>query len=158
MSHLQVLLEPVAGELLPRRRLTREQCREFCTQNRDPRIERNSDVKISVMAPVHARLGGQNSRLTAYLTIWADQKMTGIAFDSSTGSNRAPDASWALKSRIAALTPEQRDDFLPLCPDFVAGIRSKSNLLVELHANSIFGDSVLPGFMLDLSGIWNREI
>jgi Uma2 family endonuclease len=39
-----------------------------------------------------------------------------------------------LKSRIEALSPEDRQGFLPLCPDFVAELRSSSDQLPILQA------------------------
>jgi Uma2 family endonuclease len=56
-------------------------------------------------------------------------------FDSSTGftlpnkADRSPDASWVEKSRWSALTPEQREKFIPLCPDFVIELVSPSDSL-----------------------------
>jgi Uma2 family endonuclease len=53
----------------------------------------------------------------------------GIAFDSSTGfklpdgSDISPDASWVRRDRWDALTPEQKEKFAPICPDFVVELR-----------------------------------
>lgn len=43
-----------------------------------------------------------------------------------------PDASWVERSRLEALTAEQRRRFLPLCPDFVVELRSPSDNLEVL--------------------------
>ena len=65
---------------------------------------------------------------------------TGHAFDSSAGfdlpdgSNRSPDAAWISKARLDQLTPEQKDEYFEICPDFVAEIRSKSDRLPQLQA------------------------
>lgn len=48
----------------------------------------------------------------------------GVAFDSSTGfclpngATRSPDVAWIPSEKWDALTPQQRQKFLPLCPDF----------------------------------------
>ncbi len=47
------------------------------------------------------------------------------------GAIRAPDASWLLRTRWAALTPEQRRKFLPLCPDFLVEVLSPTDSLSE---------------------------
>jgi Uma2 family endonuclease len=47
---------------------------------------------------------------------------------------RAPDAAWVQRSRLAELSAEQREGFLPLCPDFVAELRSPSDVLRDLQA------------------------
>jgi Uma2 family endonuclease len=73
------------------------------------------------------------------LTQWALQDGTGVSFDSSTGFNlpngvtRSPDAAWVKRFRLAGLTPEQREKFLPLCPDFVVDLGSPSNRLSSLQ-------------------------
>jgi Uma2 family endonuclease len=71
------------------------------------------------------KLGKRNLTAGAQLWTWNEQTELGEAFDSSTGftlpnkADRSPDVSWVEKSRWSALTPEQREKFIPLCPDFV---------------------------------------
>jgi Uma2 family endonuclease len=74
------------------------------------------------------------------LTQWAWQDGTGVTFGSSggfilpNGAMRAPDAAWVLRSRLAPLSAEQKQKFLPLCPDFVVEIRSPSGRLSTAQA------------------------
>ncbi|MEB3881829.1 Uma2 family endonuclease, partial [Lyngbya sp. CCY1209] len=49
------------------------------------------------------------------------------------GATRSPDASWVARSRWEALTPEQRQGFAPLCPDFVVELRSPTDSLSKLQ-------------------------
>ena len=73
------------------------------------------------------------------LANWAQQDGTGIAFDSSVGyilpngAMRSPDASWVCKDRWDALRADEREKFLPLCPDFVVELRSPSDRLASLQ-------------------------
>jgi Uma2 family endonuclease len=105
---------------------------------------------------------------------------------------RAPDAAWVLRPRLTGLAAEQKQKFLPLCPDFVVEIRSPSDRLSIVQAKmqeyldngarlgwlfdppsrtvdvyrpnqpvervenptTMSGESVLPGFVLDLQKIW----
>jgi Uma2 family endonuclease len=130
---------------------------------------------------------------------WAKRDGTGRIFDSSGGFRlpnqavRSPDVSWVLKERIRALGKEAWEGgFLPLCPDFVLELRSKTDSLPalkkkmaeyiangarlgwlidpvshqtfiyrpnaeaeELHdPASLSGETVLPGFVLKLSDLW----
>jgi Uma2 family endonuclease len=70
---------------------------------------------------------------------WARQDGRGVAFDSSTGfilpngAMRSPEVSWVLRSRLETLTAEQKQKFLPLCPDFVVELRSPSDRMADLH-------------------------
>nr|WP_317105962.1 Uma2 family endonuclease [Chroococcidiopsis sp. SAG 2025] len=67
--------------------------------------------------------------------IWNKQSNLGKGFDSSTGfklpngANRSPDAAWVKLERWEALTTEQREKFVPLCPDFVVELLSPSGTL-----------------------------
>ena len=47
---------------------------------------------------------------------------------------RSPDLSWIRRERWKALTPAQRKKFAPICPDFVAELRSESDRLADRHA------------------------
>ncbi|WP_339374180.1 Uma2 family endonuclease [Picosynechococcus sp. PCC 11901] len=57
----------------------------------------------------------------------------GEVFDASTGfilpngATRSPDVSWLEKSRWQALTTDQREKFVSLCPDFVTELVSPSD-------------------------------
>jgi hypothetical protein len=48
--------------------------------------------------------------LTSELYVWAKRNGTGMGFDLPDGSNRSPDASWKLKSRIESLRREQCEE------------------------------------------------
>lgn len=143
---MQLVLEPKTESqdwlihVTTRRPLTKAAYRAFCEANPDLRVERSAEGELIVMAPVHTRSGDQNAELACQVRVWARQDGTGIGFESSIGfdlpdgSNRGPDASWVLKSRIDALRPEQRTGYLELCPDFVAELRSSSDRLPMLQA------------------------
>lgn len=112
----------------------------FCQANRDVHIERTAKGEIVIMAPTGGESGGRSAALIAALWLWAQRDNRGIAFDSSTGfilpngAVRAPDASWVLRSRLAKLTAQQKQKFLPLCPDFVAELRSPTDRLSDVQA------------------------
>ena len=119
---MQVVFDPIDVSqdwlihVSTRRRVTRAEYTAFCAANRDLRIERSAEGELIVMPPAHSRSGNQNAGLTSQLYIWAIRNGAGVAFDSSAGfdlpdgSNRSPDASWILTSRIDSLRPEQRGE------------------------------------------------
>lgn len=113
---------------------------EFCRANRDLRIERTQAGDCEIMAPTGGETSWRNSRLITLLSIWAEQEGSGVVFDSSrgfilaNGAIRSPDVSWVRKSRLAALSKEQKQRFLPLCPDFVIELRSPTDNLPALQA------------------------
>jgi Uma2 family endonuclease len=144
---VQVVLDPFLAsaegwqiQVSARRRVTRPQYRAFCAANPELRAELTAEGELIVMAPAHTKTGSQSFELAGQLHQWAKRDGTGRGFDSSTGfnlpdgSNRSPDASWVRKSRLDALTPEQKKDYFDLCPDFVAELRSTSDRLPPLQA------------------------
>ena len=82
----------------------------------------------------------------------------GEVFDSSTafrlpnGSNRSPDVAWVSRKRWQSLTPEQQDGFLPLCPDFVVELRSKTDSLKSLQnkIQEYLKNGLLLGWLIDI--------
>ena len=120
--------------------LTDAQFFEFCRQNRDTRIEQTREGDWIIMAPTGFETGSRNNEVSRQLGNWARQDKTGVAVDSSTGfvlpngAKRSPDAAWVTRERLAGLTPEQKQRFLPLCPDFVVELRSPSDSLADTQA------------------------
>ena len=116
-------------------KLTSEQFYQLCEENPDLKLERNANGELIVMPPTGGETGKSNSTANAQIWTWNDQTELGEVFDSSTGftlpnkADRSPDVSWVEKSRWSALTPEQREKFIPLCPDFVIELVSVSDSL-----------------------------
>lgn len=120
-------------------KLTDEQFYQICQDNRNLRFERNVNGDMIIMPPTGGETGNRNGRITQKLGIWTDEDGTGIFFDSSTGfrlpngADRSPDASWISLDKWNSLTDEQRQTFIPLCPDFVIELRSASDNLKSLQ-------------------------
>lgn len=119
--------------------LTDEQFFQLCQKNRDYRFERTAGGELIIMSPTGGDTGNRNIELAYQLQAWSRQNKLGKAFDSSTGfklpngAERSPDASWITIERWNTLTPEQREKFIPLCPDFVVELRSPSDSLKKLQ-------------------------
>ena len=189
---------PLTLQLRPVLELDDDQFFAFARLNRDVRLERSAEGELIVMPPTGGETSDQNAEISMQLRQWAKRDGTGTTFESSggfrlpNGAIRSPDAAWVSHSRLAALTPEQRKRFLPLCPDFVIELRSPTdslvaaqNKLAEYIANgarlgwlldapakrvyiyrpdapvqqvddpdTLAGDPVLPGFVLDLREVW----
>jgi len=130
---LVVCIEPVIN-------LTDDQFYEFCQLNRDLRIERTAEGELMIMPPAGGETSTRNSELNLQMRIWAKRDSTGVTFESSAGFTlpnggvRSPDAAWIKRSRLAALTREQKRKFIPLCPDFAIELRSPSDSLSFLQA------------------------
>jgi len=131
--------QPLIVHLQPVVNLTEDQFFEFCRINRDLRIERNARGELMLMPPAGWETGNRDLEIGMQLKAWAKRDGTGIASGSSAGFRlpnnavRSPDAAWVKKSRLAKLTKEEREKFLPLCPNFVLELRSPSDSLSALH-------------------------
>lgn len=115
--------------------ITDQQFYQLCRQNPDLKFERTAEGNLVIMSPTGGETGNRNGRLIQQLFNWSDDNELGIVFDSSTGfklpngADRSPDAAWVTLERWQALTSEQQEQFVPLCPDFVAELMSPSDTL-----------------------------
>lgn len=125
--------------LQPVLNLTDEQFYEFCQLNRDVRIERNVRGEVLIMPPTGGKTGERNAEITMQLRLWAKRDATGTTFDSSSGfclpsgSVRSPDAAWIRHEHLSMLNAEQKEKFIPLCPDFLIELRSPTDNLNSLR-------------------------
>ena len=127
-------------DLRPVVSLTDEQFYELCRANGELRIERTAEGEMSIMSPTGGETSRRNAQLIAQLVAWANQDRTGVSFDSSggfllpNGAIRSPDAAWVRLVAWLKLTEQQKEKFIPLCPDFVVELRSATDSLQELQA------------------------
>lgn len=121
-------------------KVSHDQFKELTTVNRDLKLERTATGELIVMPPTGSDTGNRNLDIEGQLWLWNRQTKLGKAFNSSTGfhlangADRSPDASWVKLERWEALTPEQREGFAPICPDFVVELRSRSDSMNTLRA------------------------
>jgi Uma2 family endonuclease len=119
----------------PKVALTNDQFFRLCLVNRDLRLERTAKGDIIVMSPAGGKTGARNSNLVMQVAAWAQVDGSGVTFDSSTGfelpngAMRSPDVAWVRRSRLATLSGEEKERFLPLCPDFLVELVSPSDSL-----------------------------
>ena len=131
--------EPLVVQTRPVIDMDDEQFFQFCRINRDLQIERTAEGEIIIITPEGGSSGLGSGELTMIFGIWAKRDGTGKVFGSSTGfklpngATRSPDVSWVRNERLKALTDEQWQRFLPLCPDFVLELRSPSDALRRLQ-------------------------
>ncbi|MEC4804340.1 MAG: Uma2 family endonuclease [Jaaginema sp. PMC 1079.18] len=120
--------------------VTSDQFSALAAANQDLRLERTAIGHLLVNPPTGSESGKRNAKLLTQLGLWSEaNEQLGEYFDSSTGFElpngaiRSPDASWVRKEQWLALTPNQRNGFAPLCPDFVVELRSDTDNLTKLR-------------------------
>lgn len=130
---------PIVLKLRPLIDLSEKEFAAFCEQNPEVRIERRCTGELEIMAPVKGYAGNHEAEVVMQLGIWTRRDDSGVFFGPSAGftlpngAMRAPDASWISKARLAELTPEDEDSFMPICPDFVVELRSTTDSLGVLR-------------------------
>lgn len=140
--------------------LTREQFYQLCQANPDARLERSSDGVLNVMLPTGGETSNWNAAITANTYVWNQKASQGKVFDSSggfalpNGADRSPDLAWIPLEKWEALTPEQRQGFLPLCPDFVVELLSPSDSWKQgtLKMEEYMANGCRLGWLIDPKG------
>lgn len=119
--------------------LTRLQFYQLCQANPDLLLERSPQGELIIMPPIGGESGNQEANLIIKVGIWNEQTKLGVVFSSQTvfslpgGGDRSPDVAWVKLERWQALTPEEREGFPPICPDFLIELRSRSDRLKPLQ-------------------------
>ncbi len=150
-------LGPIVLRLDPIVQLTDDVLGRLSSLNDTLRLERNSQGELEVLPPTLPTSGNQNSRINKSLWYWAEADSKGEVFDSSTGFTlpngavRSPDASWILKSRLAALTDDRKEGFWHIAPDFVIELRSSSDNLrgLQRKMDEYIENGVRLGWLID---------
>ena len=140
--------------------LSRSQFRQIAIDNPDMKLERNKAGNLIIMAPTGGETGSFNSDLNGQLYVWNRTNRAGKLFDSSTGfelpagGDRSPDVAWITIAKWEALTPAERRGFLPLCPDFVVELMSRSDSWVQTQAKMVeyMESGCSLGWLLDPKG------
>lgn len=120
--------------------VTDEQFLEVCQKHEDLQFERNTNGGLIIMSPTGGLTSDRNADLIYQLKAWNRKYKLGKVFDSSggfklpSGANRSPDTSFITQEKWDNLTPQQKEKFLPLCPDFVVELRSASDKLKKIQA------------------------
>ncbi len=121
-------------------KMTTDEFWEFCQANPEFRSELTKDGELNVMPPTGFGTSDRNAEIIFQLRLWAKKDKTGKATESNAGfilpngATYAPDAAWTNNERLAKFTEKEKENFLPLCPDFVVELRSFSDNLKELKA------------------------
>ncbi|MEZ4776264.1 MAG: Uma2 family endonuclease [Bacteroidia bacterium] len=105
---------------------------EFCADNPQLRIERDSRKNIIIMSPADGESGYFEKEFIVDIGIWT-RSHSGVSCSSNTGfllpngAMRAPDASWISPERWNTLSSAEKSKFLAVVPDFVVEVRSPSD-------------------------------
>lgn len=139
------------------KKMTEDEFFDFCMANKELALELTSEGDLIIMPPTGGTTGIRNFKLIAKVSLWSEADGTGYGFDSSTlftlpnKAKRSPDVAWVRKERWESLTEKQREKFPPLCPDFVAELRSPTDSLAALQAKmeEYIANGALLGLLLD---------
>ncbi len=150
-------MNSITLQLKPVIELTDEQFYLLCRKNPDVKFERNAQGELIIMSPTGGETGNYNVEMAADFVFWNRQTKQGKVFDSSTGfklpngADRSPDVTWIKQERWEALTPEQREKFPPIAPDFVLELMSPSDTLEKAQEKmrEYIDNQVKLGWLID---------
>ena len=131
---------PLPITLRPPSPLSDDELIAFSRKNRLYRIEKDTRGDLVIMTPVGKQGGKREARVVTELMVWADQDGRGEAngpnagWNLPDGSTLSPDASWTSTERVSHFTSEQQERYLPICPEFIIEVRSKSDSPSVLRA------------------------
>ena len=120
--------------------MTDEEFYRFCQCNTDYKFEREPDGRIITMPNTGGKTGNINLKLGTRVEVWNEIGENGLTFDSSTafklpdGSTRSPDVAWVSNERWNALSDRQKEQFPPICPDFIIELLSLTDSLKATKA------------------------
>lgn len=145
-SELTLRKVPLPVTIRLARPLSDEELLAFCAANDGLEIESDADGSITVMTPAGSDTSRLNLILAGELLAWARQKGNGVAFGPDLGVRfadralRAPDAAWLSNERLkgARGRAKKLKGFLPVCPEFVAELRSPSDRASKVEAKMEF--------------------
>ena len=148
---------PLPVILRPLRPFSDKELLAFCSENEIPRIERTAEGDLILMTPAGTRTSNKENYIARELDIWTDREGNGVAFNSNIGivfpdlTLKVPDAAWLSRAAWNGLTDEQKDGFLPVCPEFVVELRSPSDRISQIEAKMEFWMSrgVQLGWLID---------
>jgi Uma2 family endonuclease len=131
---------PIRVRFEPVIEMTSDLFEQFSALNDDMRIELTAEGTIEIMPPLKGDAGAKEADLVIDLGNWARANGEGRVFGPNgtftlpNGAVRMPDTSWVSNARYDALTDEEKNDYTPLCPDFVVELRSSSDRISVLQA------------------------
>jgi len=154
---LSLLDRPLPVKIVPAAPVSDEEFIAFARANEPYRFERNPLGEIIMMTPVGRRGGRRQSSLARELESWAEGDGRGEVDGANTGWNLpdgwtlSPDASWTSNERLEQFSVEEQEKFLPICPEFVAEIRSKSDALsaVREKMERLMANGAQLGWLID---------
>jgi Uma2 family endonuclease len=146
LSELTLREVPLPVTIRRARPLSDEELLAFCAANDGLEIESDADGSITVMTPAGFETSRLNQILAAELLVWARQLGNGVACGPDLGVRfvdktlRAPDAAWLSNERWKAARGRAKKlkGFLPICPEFVAELRSPTHRASKIEAKMEF--------------------
>jgi len=130
---------PLPIKIKPATPLTDDEFLAFSRANEPYRFEKNANGEIIVMTPAGNKGDERELDFATELRLWARADGRGrvnganAGWNLPDGSTKSPDASWTSDEQLARFTPEEQERYLPICPEFIAEMRSHSDSIAALQ-------------------------
>jgi len=134
-------MESIVLRLSNSTRFSDDELFDFCTLNKELRIERTQEGNLIIMSPSGSQSSNINLKIITQFGVWEEMNNDlGVGFGPDggfilpNGSMRAPDLAWVSKTKWEALTETQKSKFAPVAPDFIVELKSPTDSLPTLKA------------------------
>ncbi|MDP5168803.1 MAG: Uma2 family endonuclease [Bacteroidia bacterium] len=131
-------MESITLDIPQARTWSHDQLYEFCMANPTLAIERDAQGIIHIMSPAGGLSSIYSGQLFFAVESWNRQSGLGKTFDSSGGfllpggAMLAPDVAWVQLETWNSLTKKDKEQFPPICPDFIIEVKSRTDRLNTL--------------------------
>jgi Uma2 family endonuclease len=130
---------PLPLRFRPDKPMTDDELMHFCAANELLRVERDASGEIHLKPLAGCQTSRRNIAIISALGRWAmrdgrGEALANAGFVLPDGSMFGAYAAWVLNERWKCLIDQDKDEFAPLCPDFVIELRSPSDNLADLEA------------------------
>jgi Uma2 family endonuclease len=136
---LSLLELPLPIKIVPATPLSDDEFLAFTRANEPYRFEKSASGEIIMMTPVGCLGDEREVDLVTELRIWSRSDGRGRVNGANAGwnlpdsSTKSPDASWTSNEQLARFSQEEQEKFLPICPEFIAEMRSHSDSIAALQ-------------------------
>lgn len=124
----------------PRPELSNAEFLQFCLDNEAYRIGRDANGRVEIERNAGWMTSNRNACLTTQIGVWAEQEGRGVVFGAGalfelpSTAMRAASCCWIALDRLQRLQPDDPEGILPICPEFVVELASKTDRLNVLQA------------------------
>lgn len=139
--------------------ISKEDFLKICAAYPDLNFEREANGMLIVLMPIFGGSAHREIKLMTRVNTWSEKHGEGMAFSSSggfdlpNGATKSPGVAWISDERLSKISlKEIENSFVPVVPDFVIELRSKTDRLKKVKEKmqeTWIANGVRLGWLID---------